>query len=128
MQKKQMTEKQIAWTHKMYQNIAELQAQYQDRGIDKKLRDTTERQIFEATRRLKLVVIDEEEFAADNEFWDGEADCRTEWLEEHMRVITSNFADPFRDEDDYFDEEALYEKEQDRQYFLRHGNDPWWAQ
>jgi hypothetical protein len=35
---------------------------------------------------------------------------------------------PIDDIDDYFDEEKEWEKHCDYQHFLRHGNDPWWAQ
>jgi len=111
---------------RMEANVGTLREQYHGASaFDNELLAETLRKVREAVRRLKLKVVDEVQNAIDNEFWDGEADSRVEWLAEALRIISIYTAEP---DDDGFNEEVEYEQEMDRRYHLLHGGDPEWAQ
>lgn len=125
-----MNNTQHDWMIRMTANLELMNEQYRTTGIDNTLKTETSRKIQEAVRRLQKktamgAIINEEEYAAANEFWDGEADSHVEWLAECLRIIAIYTAEP---DDDGFNEEKEYEKEMDRRYRQFHGDVPLWAQ
>ena len=121
-----MTPQQFDWMRRMEENISTLRQQYHGASkFDAKLKAETSWKIQKAVRRLKVTVMDEVNWAADNEWWDGEADAHVEWLNECLRVIRIYTAEPDDMEPDF---EALYEKEMDRRHHVFHGNVPQWAE
>lgn len=117
-----MNDAQYDWMNKMTANITTLREQYHGASkFDELLLAETDRKVREAVRRLKLNVTDEVTFAADNEWWDGEADARVEWLNECLRIISIYTAEPDDNEPDF---ERLYELEMDRRHHQFHGDVP----
>lgn len=123
-----MNDKQYDWFQRMTTALANLRIEFANsRRIDEAVYIPTTQKIVAAVDRLKIEMPTVEEYAAIHEFWDGEAHEGLEWLSEAMERIRLHFA-PIDQDDDYFNEEELYEKEMDRRYHAFHGEVPWWAQ
>lgn len=117
-----MTSQQHDWFRRMTENVSTLREQYHGASkFDEKLLAETDRKVKEAVRRLKVKVVDVEEHTANNEWWDGEADRRVEWLNEALRIISIYTQEP---DDAYVDFERLYELEMDRRHHAFHGDVP----
>lgn len=122
---------QIDWSRRMWANLDDLRTQYHNsRTPDSGLLSETDRKIREAVRRLRLVVTDQEEFAASNEWWDGEEDGLIMWLRYCLSEIERHcgYVHDDQPDDPEPDFERLYELEMDRRYHQFHGNVPDWAQ
>lgn len=123
-------DKQQDWLVRMNANIDNMTKQFRtNRKVDVNLLAETSRKVLEASRRLSLKhhfrVVSEEDFASFNEWFDGEALVRLEWLKEHLRVIAIYTHEEDGPEPDF---ELMYEREMDRRYHQLHGNIPRWAE
>ena len=99
-----MNAKQIDWMRRMRKNLEAIASRKLSSFAERTLFLATRQKIHEACRRLNIKI-------------QGNLETCLDEIERY-----------YQPDDDYFDEAKEWEKHCDYQYFLRHGNDPWWAQ